>query len=63
MHTAGVFLHLPAMESRCYHGGEGRTKMKVLHLSKVDYITLIVCVLYLAAFITANILLPAAIVR
>ena len=52
-----------AMESRCYHGGEGRTKMKVLHLSKVDYITLIVCVLYLAAFITANILLPAAIVR
>mgnify|MGYP002910391853 CR=1 FL=1 len=52
-----------AMECRCYHGGEGRTKMKVLHLSKVDYITLIVCVLYLAAFITANILLPAAIVR
>ena len=52
-----------AMESRCYHGGEGRTKMKVLHLSKVDYITLIVCGLYLAAFITANILLPAAIVR
>ena len=52
-----------AMESRCYHGGEGRTKMKVLHLSKDDYITLIVCVLYLAAFITANILLPAAIVR
>ena len=52
-----------AMESRCYHGGEGRTKMKVLHLSKVDYITRIVCVLYLAAFITANILLPAAIVR
>ena len=52
-----------AMESRCYHGGEGRTKMKVLHLSKVDYITLIVCVLYLAAFITVNILLPAAIVR
>ena len=50
-----------AMESRCYHGGEGRTKMKVLHLSKVDYITLIVCVLYLAAFITVNILLPAAI--
>ena len=52
-----------AMESRCYHGGEGRTKMKVLHHSKDDYITLIVCVLYLAAFITANILLPAAIVR
>ena len=52
-----------AMESRCYHGGEGRTKMKVLHLSKVDYITLVVCVLYLAAFITVNILLPAAIVR
>ena len=26
-----------AMECRCYHGGEGRTKMKLLRLKRVDY--------------------------
>ena len=25
-----------AMECRCYHGGEGRTKMKQLHYSALD---------------------------
>jgi energy-coupling factor transport system permease protein len=25
-----------AMESRCYHGGEGRTRMKVLHMGRID---------------------------
>ncbi|MGI6200996.1 MAG: energy-coupling factor transporter transmembrane component T family protein [Christensenellales bacterium] len=29
-----------AMEARCYRGGEGRTRMKVLKLGKVDYIAL-----------------------
>ena len=32
-----------AMESRCYHGGEGRTKMKVLVMSKYDIIMLCSC--------------------
>lgn len=27
-----------AMESRCYHGGEGRTRMRVLKLSGGDWI-------------------------
>ncbi|MCB2298108.1 energy-coupling factor transporter transmembrane component T family protein [Clostridium tagluense] len=27
-----------AMESRCYKGGEGRTRMKQLHITKKDYI-------------------------
>lgn len=27
-----------AMDARCYHGGEGRTKMKPLHYQKGDYI-------------------------
>ncbi len=27
-----------AMESRCYHGGEGRTRMKVLHLHVRDWV-------------------------
>ncbi len=26
-----------AMESRCYHGGEGRTRMKILHISGADF--------------------------
>jgi energy-coupling factor transport system permease protein len=29
-----------AMESRCYHGGEGRTKLKVLTMERRDWITL-----------------------
>ena len=27
-----------AMESRCYHGGEGRTRMKVMHLHVRDWV-------------------------
>lgn len=27
-----------AMESRCYHGGEGRTRMKVMHLHARDWV-------------------------
>ena len=31
-----------AMESRCYHGGEGRTRMKVLHVHARDFIAMAV---------------------
>lgn len=31
-----------AMEARCYHGGQGRTRMKVLHASARDYIAMLV---------------------
>ncbi len=38
-----------AMEARCYHGGEGRTKLKQVHMKRIDYIalavTLVVCTL------------------
>lgn len=27
-----------AMECRCYNGGNGKTRMKILHISKLDYI-------------------------
>ena len=37
-----------AMECRCYHGGEGRTRMKQLHMSIVDLYGSIFCVLFLA---------------
>ena len=29
-----------AMESRCYHGGEGRTRMKQLRMARRDWIAL-----------------------
>ena len=40
-----------AMESRCYHGGEGRTRMKVLRLETRDWIALVLGVLFLAGMI------------
>ncbi len=40
-----------AMESRCYHGGEGRTRMKQLHMARNDYVALIVGTVFLAALI------------
>ena len=40
-----------AMESRCYHGGEGRTRMKQLHLAGRDYAALVVSALFLAGII------------
>ncbi|MGN0479298.1 MAG: energy-coupling factor transporter transmembrane component T family protein [Hominenteromicrobium sp.] len=52
-----------AMESRCYHGGEGRTKMKVLKLGRIDWSAIALCAAYLAVFIVLNILIPPAIVR
>ena len=36
-----------AMEARCYHGDEGRTKMKPLHYNRRDYIAYVVIWLFL----------------
>lgn len=52
-----------AMESRCYHGGAGRTKMKILKLGKIDLYTAILCVVFLGVFIALNTILPPAVVR
>ena len=43
-----------AMESRCYVGGEGRIRMKQLHLSKKDYFALIIFILALSCVILFN---------
>ena len=40
-----------AMESRCYHGGEGRTRMKQMKFAELDYVALTVSVLFLAGII------------
>ena len=31
-----------AMEARCYHGGEGRTRLHVLKVQKRDWIAILV---------------------
>ena len=40
-----------AMESRCYHGGEGRTRMNELHFLSADYMALLLGVLFMAGII------------
>ena len=45
-----------AMEARCYHGGEGRTRMKPLKYSGADRVAYLVLLLYLAATIALRIL-------
>lgn len=44
-----------AMEARCYHGGEGRTKLKPLRYMKRDYIAYLVMLLYLGVIVTVGI--------
>ena len=44
-----------AMESRCYHGGEGRTRMKQLHMHRRDWLALLLGAQVLAATIVMNV--------
>lgn len=46
-----------AMEARCYHGGNGRTKMKPLKYQKRDGIAYGVVLVYFAAMIVVRVLL------
>ena len=41
-----------AMECRCYHGGEGRTKMKLLRYARRDFVAYGIGVILLAGIIT-----------
>jgi energy-coupling factor transport system permease protein len=50
-----------AMECRCYRGGEGRTKMKVMHLQGRDYFALAFVICSFVAVIAINIILPSVI--
>lgn len=49
-----------AMECRCYRGGEGRTRMKQLHIAGLDIVALGIVAILLAALITLNFLVPSA---
>ena len=43
-----------AMECRCYHGGDGRTKMKLLRYARRDLLTYGIAVILLAVIITLS---------
>jgi energy-coupling factor transport system permease protein len=49
-----------AMECRCYHGGEGRTKMKQLHLTGLDAVAVVCTAVSCAAVIFCAVRFPAA---
>lgn len=47
-----------AMECRCYNGGEGRTRMKVLTLHRCDIVAIVFSVFTFSGVILCSILLP-----
>lgn len=47
-----------AMECRCYQGGNGRTRMKVLKLSKIDFIFICFTALLCLGVVICNIKFP-----
>ena len=46
-----------AMEARCYHGGEGRTRMHVLKYSRLDLYAVGVMAAYIALVVLEGVLL------
>ena len=47
-----------AMECRCYRGGDGRTRLKVLRCEKQDYIDLAVCIACFAVILYSRLVFP-----
>ena len=47
-----------AMECRCYRGGTGRTRLKVLRCEKQDYIDLAVCLACFAVILASRLVFP-----
>lgn len=48
-----------AMECRCYHGGEGRTRMKQMHMRAMDGVSIAVMAILVAGLFALNYMLPA----
>lgn len=48
-----------AMESRCYHGGKGRTRMRVLRFTWRDLVAVLVMAALIAAIVISQKLIPA----
>ena len=40
-----------AMDSRCYHGGNGRTRMRQMKLCKTDYMVIVYCGLFVLVLV------------
>ena len=47
-----------AMECRCYRGGTGRTRLKVLRCEKQDYIDLAVCIACFTVILASRLVFP-----
>ena len=45
-----------AMECRCYHGGEGRTKLRILRYHGRDFAAMLLVALFIGGIVTVNIL-------
>lgn len=50
-----------AMECRCYNGGQGRTRMKIMHIKKPDVLAIVISVSAFIGVILCNIFLPVTI--
>ncbi len=40
-----------AMEARCYHGDENRTRMNQMHMQNRDWVAVVLCVIYTGAIV------------
>lgn len=50
-----------AMECRCYRGGEGRTKMKIMHLVALDYAAMVGVLVYFVGIVLIRIFVNSVI--
>ena len=48
-----------AMECRCYRGGEGRTRMKQLHMGRLDLWAALAMLVLCAGVVLCSVFLPA----
>ena len=47
-----------AMECRCYRGGDGRTRLKVLRCTRQDYLDLAVCIVCFVIILSSRLVFP-----
>ena len=47
-----------AMACRCYRGGDGRTRLKVLRCTRQDYIDLAVCIVCFVIILSSRLVFP-----
>lgn len=47
-----------AMECRCYRGGDGRTRLKVLRYTRQDYMDLAVCIVCFVIILSSRLVFP-----